>query len=138
MRAADSTQETPLTYAQGSMRTLLWTTSATRGDVAGLRQLLAYQVGGSGDDPCMHALTKALSPHRLAGVVTILACPRSPRRSHLPQVGERRIEHASRQAETSESGGRGRLSSQVAPARLSEEFVVVHPKTVAVRVADGH
>jgi len=117
MRAADSTQETPLTYAQGSMRTLLWTTSATRGDVAGLRQLLAI---------------------RLAGVVTILACPRSPRRSHLQQVGERRIEHASRQAETSESGGRGRLSSQVAPARLSEEFVVVHPKTVAVRVADGH
>ena len=81
MHAADSTQETPLTYAQGSMRTLLWTTSATRGDVAGLRRLLAYQVGGRGDvaglrrllayqvggrgdDPCMHALTTALSPHR--------------------------------------------------------------------------
>ena len=62
MRAADSTQETPLTYAQGSMGTLLWTTSATRGDVAGLRRLLAYQVGGRGDDPCMHALTTALFP----------------------------------------------------------------------------
>jgi hypothetical protein len=92
MRAADSTQEMPLTYAQGSMRTLLWITSATRGDVAGLRQLLAYQVGGSGDDPCMQELTTALSPHRLAGVVTILACTRSPRRSHLPQVGERATE----------------------------------------------
>lgn len=50
MHAADSTQETPLTYAQGSMRTLLWTTSATRGDLAGLRQLLACQVGGRGGD----------------------------------------------------------------------------------------
>ena len=80
---------------------------------------LTPQVGGSGDDPCMHALTTALAP----------------------TTGWRardRIEHASRQAETSESGGRGRISSQVALARLSEEFVVVHPKTVAVRVADGH
>ena len=72
MHAADSTQETPLTYAQGSMRTLLWTTSATRGDVAGLRRLLAHQVGGRGDDPCMQALTTALSLHRLAGGVTML------------------------------------------------------------------
>eukprot|EP00900_Chrysochromulina_parva_P004618 jgi/Chrpa1/14157/Chrysochromulina_OHIO_Genome00019024-RA len=47
MRAADSTQETPLTYAQGSMRTLLWTTSATRGDVAGLRQLLAIRLASA-------------------------------------------------------------------------------------------
>jgi len=50
VHATNSMNETPVTYAQERMTELLWSTTAKRGDVPGLRRLLARQIGAKGDE----------------------------------------------------------------------------------------